>query len=896
MSHDFNARKRAMPFGYDRDPASDPHEGMRFLKNFNVWIKATPPPTPPPSPLRFVPGQWPVECDLDDQDDASLSHSGRGASTFFTTVGRWAATVANITTLFRLPQRLAGRFLRPQRIEAVPIVRADGSFKKRLVDAGLEDDPASLSPSERARAHRAKQRARRLAAGQTCPKFLVPRPALGPNPPAKLLALPTALAPIIPEPMALDTEPQVIEAPPVQPAPTKRQPITVEELKELYLPKEPAPARKVDPYHGFDSVYGHPAVTPMRNHLLKLQLVTYFGPLEAEEDSMTDPELVPASPTKVEDDDELPDASSSPFDRDLPSPSDKSSSPFDEDVPSLPSEGNVASWPFDEDVPSLPSEGDVASSPFDEDVPSLPSEGDVAPSPFQVEVASPFQAENASTLVQDDDSSSPFVPDFCSPQLQPDILTPCPARVSSFTYDNYDLHQDSSSPFDRDPQNSNELPQNPSVQVPDNWVYENDMSHLEDAPDIERKTVHWASHGGTKAFYEDQRVVDMHEASLESILSSPAKAYRKMHNTAPESSDNEDADASSQPDSPTGADSNDQAGTPSEVDSNDQAGSPTGVDPNGQTSPPSIGFRGVPQEIWDSSSDDSDDAEDADVSLSELEMSTELLDSLKQEMIQKLVLAPPPPPPPPARVSLLVNPLDSNERNLLDALAKHMEYGKHPTMQIVPDRITAHDFGTLLPDLFNGDQRAWLNDTIVNEYLTILVKHKQAEAGYIKDGTPPPVHAFSSFWHVMASRNKGRASKWAERACLEGKKFFDASLVLYPICSQGHWRLLAVKPKERTIEYFDSMKGQGTTFITTFMDAMAEQLKEDWAPEEWTVLEKQRSTQQINGRDCGVFTVLNALILLRGEDPKRVIADDGMNCARERIAATLMAGKPTDEM
>jgi Ulp1 family protease len=77
---------------------------------------------------------------------------------------------------------------------------------------------------------------------------------------------------------------------------------------------------------------------------------------------------------------------------------------------------------------------------------------------------------------------------------------------------------------------------------------------------------------------------------------------------------------------------------------------------------------------------------------------------------------------------------------------------------------------------------------------------------------------------------------------------------------------------------------------------LAMELKELWNEDEWTVLQKQRSTRQLNGSDCGVFTVLNALALLRGEEFTKVLACDGMREARERIAATLMAGVPTTEL
>ena len=60
-------------------------------------------------------------------------------------------------------------------------------------------------------------------------------------------------------------------------------------------------------------------------------------------------------------------------------------------------------------------------------------------------------------------------------------------------------------------------------------------------------------------------------------------------------------------------------------------------------------------------------------------------------------------------------------------------------------------------------------------------------------------------------------------------------------------------------------------------------------------MKKQRSIQQINGSDCGVFTILNALALMRGEEITKILPSDGMLDARERIAVSLLARAPTTE-
>jgi len=291
---------------------------------------------------------------------------------------------------------------------------------------------------------------------------------------------------------------------------------------------------------------------------------------------------------------------------------------------------------------------------------------------------------------------------------------------------------------------------------------------------------------------------------------------------------------------------------------------------------------------WDDVNNDADD------SLDESQLSIELLENLQDDAAKKLELASS------AAVSPkpLVTPLDSQEMDTLNRVAEASEHGHIADFPIVGDKLTAKDFATLLPELFNGDPRAWLNDEIVNDYLAILINYKKTEAGFVKQkgGPAPPVHAFSSFWYTQIQTKKESVKRWAFRAQLEGAQYLDAALILYPICDRGHWRLLVVKPQERTIEYLDSFGFSGQSYIETLMEYLEMELEDAFIADEWTVIEGQRSTRQANGSDCGVFTLLNALALLRGEDANRVIACNGMVDARERIATTLMQRKPTTEM
>jgi hypothetical protein len=292
----------------------------------------------------------------------------------------------------------------------------------------------------------------------------------------------------------------------------------------------------------------------------------------------------------------------------------------------------------------------------------------------------------------------------------------------------------------------------------------------------------------------------------------------------------------------------------------------------------------------------------------ESSISLEAAEALRQETLsspeyqkKKAALAAPPPPPPQEVPAPEPNPpFPRVDGNTLKVILKVSEETKGGRIQkdIVPQKITTHDLKTLLPTEFNGSPTAWLNDAIVDEYMTLLVEHVHEKAGYRPGpGAPaPPVHAFPSQWYTSASKDIRNVRRWAKRKHMEGKKLLDVQLLLIPICDHGHWRLLAIKPQDRTVEYLDSLEYDGTMIIRTAFAWLKQELGPLWVESQWKVVQAQRSRQQLNGRDCGVFTCGNAVALIRNEDPNILEVDDGMNNARRRIAVSLISRKLTGEL
>jgi hypothetical protein len=361
-----------------------------------------------------------------------------------------------------------------------------------------------------------------------------------------------------------------------------------------------------------------------------------------------------------------------------------------------------------------------------------------------------------------------------------------------------------------------------------------------------RKTIRWAPQGRAKSYYVDERISEMLDSTLESIRSPIPKP----------NSDDEHPEGLQ---GPTFHD-------PEPIsDSDDSIDGPCIED---------------------------DDSSAFDDSIEETQISKELLDDLEEDFKQLLAQQPPPPPPP----KPLIAPLSDSERTQLQDLAAKSSHGKNGSFDIVPNKISARDFGTLLPAMFNGSAMAWLNDEIVNQYLSILVKTLNDDCGFVykRGGPAPPYHAFTSHWYTSMKADVKKVERWAGRVGLGGKQFLDAKVILFPICDGSHWRLLAVKPKERTIEYLDSLGWDGTKYTQKLRQYLQHELKELYHDGDWTVLQQQRSSRQLNGSDCGVFVLLNALVTVLGREHQKVLACNGMQEARERVAITIITGKAVE--
>lgn len=182
---------------------------------------------------------------------------------------------------------------------------------------------------------------------------------------------------------------------------------------------------------------------------------------------------------------------------------------------------------------------------------------------------------------------------------------------------------------------------------------------------------------------------------------------------------------------------------------------------------------------------------------------------------------------------------------------------------------------------------SWLNDEIINSYLSIIVHYLRESTGNLNDR--PLFHAFNTFF-FSTLRDKGYQGvrRWANRAKIGGEGLLDVDTVFVPVHGGAHWTLMVVRPMERTIEYFDSMGSRGANQVRKIKEWLRGELGAKYDEDEWTVL-KSVSSMQDNGSDCGVFLLTNAKAIALGIEPTAFGAQDTI-LLRRKIVAEIMNG------
>ena len=151
-------------------------------------------------------------------------------------------------------------------------------------------------------------------------------------------------------------------------------------------------------------------------------------------------------------------------------------------------------------------------------------------------------------------------------------------------------------------------------------------------------------------------------------------------------------------------------------------------------------------------------------------------------------------------------------------------------------RITRADLETL-----EGD--TWLNDNIMNAYLTLIVDRKNANPKMAK------VCTFNTFFIVC--HQLGYADV---RRSTRGVDIFAHDILLVPVHNTDHWAMAVVDMREKKIKYVDSKGGRNDKVLAMLLKYLSQEAEDKKKNKikcsKWKLTHDENLPRQRNCSDC----------------------------------------------
>lgn len=223
------------------------------------------------------------------------------------------------------------------------------------------------------------------------------------------------------------------------------------------------------------------------------------------------------------------------------------------------------------------------------------------------------------------------------------------------------------------------------------------------------------------------------------------------------------------------------------------------------------------------------------------------------------------------RAQQLLRPLSEEERQrILDAMDERLGRDDDIVAENGVDNIQRKSLRTLRP----GE---WLNDEVIHYFLGTLAK-RDAQICAEQPGRARS-HFFKSFF-MTKLRNEGdetgkhgvyeyrNVKRWSKN--VPGKDIFKLDKIIFPINQNNmHWTSAVVFMKQKRIQFYDSMGGDGMLYLKDIFQYLKDEHREKKGSDlpdadQWTLVPCTRDTpRQLNGTYAQTRAILdhaNAMI------------------------------------
>lgn len=184
---------------------------------------------------------------------------------------------------------------------------------------------------------------------------------------------------------------------------------------------------------------------------------------------------------------------------------------------------------------------------------------------------------------------------------------------------------------------------------------------------------------------------------------------------------------------------------------------------------------------------------------------------------------------------------------------------------------SAYSIDLTVRDLSTLADGQWLNDNVIDFYLNMVTDQNKL------------VYCWTThFFSTLKQKGYQGVARWAKRRKIN---LFEKDKVIVPInIMSTHWALAVINNKKHTISYFDSLASRGNIaaveLLQTYMTKEAERLL--LPPIDYNLIAGEKTPQQQNGFDCGVFTCTVAKFVSR--DQPLGFGQQDMRNIRRRMA------------
>jgi hypothetical protein len=171
--------------------------------------------------------------------------------------------------------------------------------------------------------------------------------------------------------------------------------------------------------------------------------------------------------------------------------------------------------------------------------------------------------------------------------------------------------------------------------------------------------------------------------------------------------------------------------------------------------------------------------------------------------------------------------------------------------------VDAHNIAITRKDLDTLRGLNWLNDEIINFYMQMIVARSSTTDNW------PKVYAMNTFF-LPKLRDSGYATlkRWTRKVDI-----FSYDVIIVPVHLDVHWCLAVINLKKKGVYFYDSMGSDKPSILKLLLHYLEqESLDKKKAPFDTSGFEMENVKdipRQMNGSDCGVFTLKYAEYLSR---------------------------------